>query len=64
MSSMFLILGRYFWRTLVIGTLAYGALVALLYFRQAHADSASTLFDLVTHRRFGSTLATVWFSKT
>ena len=50
-------------RTLVVGSLAYGALVLLLRLAGKRTLSKWNAFDLVVTVAFGSTLATVLLSK-
>ncbi|MCA9864875.1 MAG: DUF421 domain-containing protein [Anaerolineales bacterium] len=63
MSSMFFESWAGILRTLVIGTLAYGALVALLLISGKRTLTKLNAFDLVITVALGSTLATVLLSK-
>ncbi len=63
MSSMFFESWAGILRTLLIGTLAYGALIALLLVSGKRTLTKLNAFDLVITVALGSTLATVLLSK-
>jgi uncharacterized membrane protein YcaP (DUF421 family) len=63
MGEMFFESGSTLLRMLVVGSLAYGALVLLLRFSGKRIPSKRNAFDVVVTVAFGSTLATALLSK-